>query len=84
VVLWAAPAAGIGVVLQAAVLRVATRQPDLASAVYIVAFQIGIALGAALGGLSLDSGALPVTVMIAAVCGLVATVVVRRSKAFKA
>jgi predicted MFS family arabinose efflux permease len=83
VVLWAAPAAGIGVVLQAAVLRVANTQPDLASAVYIVAFQIGIALGAVLGGFGLDHGALPLAVVIAAVCGLAAAVVVRRSKAFK-
>ncbi|WP_284742550.1 MFS transporter [Amycolatopsis sp. RTGN1] len=83
IVAWAGPAAGIGVVLQAAVLRVAKSQPDLASAVYIVAFQIGIALGAALGGLGMDHGMLPVAVTIAAVGGLASAVVVRRSAAFK-
>jgi predicted MFS family arabinose efflux permease len=83
IVAWAGPAAGIGVVLQAAVLRVAKDRPDLASAVYIVAFQIGIALGAALGGLGLDHGMLPVAVVIAAVGGAAASVVVVRSSAFR-
>lgn len=82
VVLWAAPAAGIGVVLQAAVLRAAPAQPDLASAVYIVAFQIGIALGAWVGGLTMDHGALPIAVAIAAACGLLATAIVNRATAF--
>ncbi|RZQ62828.1 MFS transporter [Amycolatopsis suaedae] len=77
VVLWAIPAGGMAVVLQAAVLRAAA-QPDLASAVYIVAFQAGIALGAWAGGVSLGGGALT----IAAVCGLAAAVVVSRSAAF--
>jgi predicted MFS family arabinose efflux permease len=82
IVAWAGPAAGIGVVLQAAVLRVAKGRPDLASAVYIVAFQIGIALGAALGGLGLDHGMLPAAVVIAAAGGLTSAIVVRRSAAF--
>ena len=82
IVVWALPAGGINVVLQAAVLRVA-RQPDLASSVYIVAYQIGIALGAAFGGLCLGHGILSVTVAVAGVCGLVAAVVVRRSIAFR-
>ncbi len=82
VVLWAVPAGGIGVVLQAAVLRVADR-PDLASAVYIVAFQAGIAGGAAVGGAALDHGALPAATALAAGCGLAATLVVRRSAAFR-
>ncbi|MEV6642554.1 MFS transporter [Amycolatopsis sp. NPDC051371] len=83
IVAWAGPAAGIGVVLQAAVLRVAKSRPDLASAVYIVAFQIGIALGAALGGLGLDHGMLPAAVVIAAAGGLTSAIVVRRSAAFE-
>ena len=83
VVLWAVPAGGMAVVLQAAVLRVAPAQQDLASAVYIVAFQVGIALGAVIGGVGLDHGALPATVATAAACGLVAAVVVRRSAAFR-
>jgi predicted MFS family arabinose efflux permease len=82
VVLWAVPAGGMGVVLQAAVLRTAAAQRDLASAVYIIAFQLGIALGAAIGGVSLDHGILPVAVATAATCGLVAAILVRRSAAF--
>ncbi|MCR6488061.1 MFS transporter [Amycolatopsis sp. OK19-0408] len=82
IVVWAGPAAGIGVVLQAAVLRVAKDRPDLASAVYIVAFQVGIALGAALGGWSLDAGLLPVAVLIATAGGLTSALVVWRAKAF--
>ncbi|SFW87639.1 MFS transporter [Amycolatopsis australiensis] len=82
IVAWAAPAAGIGVVLQGAVLRVAKGRPDLASAVYIVAFQIGIALGAALGGLGLDHDLLPAAVAIAVAGGLTSALVVRRSRAF--
>lgn len=84
IVLWAAPAAGIGVVLQAAVLRVVPDRPDLASAVYIVAFQVGIAAGAALGGLAVAKGMLPVAAGIAAAGGLAAALVVRRSAAFEA
>jgi predicted MFS family arabinose efflux permease len=82
VVLWAVPAGGMAVVLQAAVLRNAA-QPDLASAVYIVAYQLGIALGAGIGGFCLDHGALPVAVATAAACCLVAAIVVRRSAAFR-
>jgi predicted MFS family arabinose efflux permease len=51
--------------------------------VYIVAFQIGIALGAALGGPSLDHGMLPLAVLVAAACGAAASVVVVRSAAFR-
>ncbi|MFE2756074.1 MFS transporter [Actinosynnema sp. NPDC059335] len=82
VVLWAAPAGGLAVVLQAAVLRAATDRPDLASAVYVVAFQVGIALGAWAGGVFLDRGALPAALATAVVCGLVAAVVAGRSAAF--
>jgi predicted MFS family arabinose efflux permease len=82
VVLWAVPAGGLSVVLQAAVLRVAPDRPDLASAVYIVAYQVGIGGGALIGGLFIGHGALPVAVAAAAACGLAATAVVRRSAAF--
>jgi predicted MFS family arabinose efflux permease len=84
VVLWAVPAAGMGVVLQAAVLRAARDRQELASAVYIVAFQIGIGLGAGIGGVFLDHGALPLVVATTAGCGLVASVVVCRSAVFRA
>ena len=83
VVLWAVPAGGMSVVLQAAVLRVARDRPDLASAVYIVAYQIGIAAGAGIGGLLLDAGALPVAVATTALCGVAGAVLVRRSAAFR-
>jgi predicted MFS family arabinose efflux permease len=83
VVLWAVPAAGMSVVLQAAVLRVAPDRPDLATAVYIVAYQIGIGAGAAFGAVLLGSGALPVAVATTAVCGIVGAVLVHRSAAFR-
>ena len=83
VVLWGVPAGGMAVVLQAAVLRTATARQDLASAVYIVAYQIGIGGGAALGGVFLGLAALPVAVATAATCGLAALLVVRRSAAFR-
>jgi predicted MFS family arabinose efflux permease len=82
VVLWAVPAGGMSVVLQAAVLRVARGRQDLASAVYIVAYQIGIGGGAAIGGAFLDHGALPLAVATTAVCGLAGAAVVARSAAF--
>ncbi|GAA4666463.1 MFS transporter [Amycolatopsis dongchuanensis] len=77
IVAWAVPAGGMGVILQAAVLRAADTRQDLASAVYIVAFQAGIALGAAVGGVGV-----PVAVGTAAACGLAALGVVHRSAAF--
>jgi predicted MFS family arabinose efflux permease len=83
VVLWAVPAGGMAVVLQAAVLRTADARQDLASAVYIVAFSLGIASGAGIGALCLDHGALGVAVATTATCGLVAVIIVRRSAAFR-
>ncbi len=83
IVLWAIPAGGLAVVLQAAVLRIAPARPDVASSIYIVAFQIGIALGAAIGGVAVDHGMLPVAVAVAATCGLLTTVVVSRSAGFR-
>jgi predicted MFS family arabinose efflux permease len=82
IVLWAVPAGGLAVVLQAAVLRIAPARPDVASSIYIVAFQIGIALGAAIGGVAVDHGVLPVAVAVAATCGLLTSVVVSRSAGF--
>jgi predicted MFS family arabinose efflux permease len=83
VVLWAVPAGGMAVVLQAAVLRVAPDRSDLASAVYIVAYQIGIGGGAVIGGILLDQSALPLAVVAAAACSAVAALVVLRSVAFR-
>jgi predicted MFS family arabinose efflux permease len=83
VVLWALPSGGMAVVLQAAVLRVAPDRADLASAVYIVAYQIGIGGGAAIGGVFLDHAALPAAVATTAVCSLAGAAVVARSAAFR-
>lgn len=82
IVLWSIPAGGLAVILQAAVLRVAPGQRDLASAVYIVAFQIGIAGGAWLGGVYLDRGILIAAIATTAAGGLAAAVVAARSAAF--
>ncbi len=46
--------AGMAVSWQAAALRAAPAAPDLASAVYVVAFQVGIAAGPVIGGLLVD------------------------------
>jgi predicted MFS family arabinose efflux permease len=83
VVLWAVPSGGMAVVLQAGVLRVATTQRDLANAVYIVAYQVGIALGALVGGVYLSHGALTGAVITAAVLAVAATLVVLRAPAFR-
>ena len=82
IVLWSVPAGGLAVVLQAAVLRVASTQRDLASAVYVVAFQIGIAIGAWLGGVYLDQGAMFALVGTTVVCAFVAALVALRSAGF--
>ena len=81
-VLWALPTGGLAVVLQAAVLRNAGPQPDLASAVYIVAFQVGIGLGALTGGVLLEAGALGAAVVAAAVVTSLGALLVGRSRAF--
>lgn len=50
----------VPVLLQAAVLRVARQGADTASSLYVVAFQIGIALGSLAGGQALSHGAVDV------------------------
>ena len=82
IVLWSVPAGGLAVILQAAVLRVAPGQRDLASAVYIVAFQIGIAGGAWLGGVYLDRGILVGAIVTTSACGLVTAVVAAWASGF--
>ena len=81
VVAWALSAGGIAVVLQAAVLRVAAAAPDLASAVYVVAFQVGIAAGSGLGGWFVDHRLLSATLVIAAVCSALTAAIMMRSPA---
>jgi predicted MFS family arabinose efflux permease len=50
VLVWGAAFTGLPVCLQAAMLRVASQAQDAASAVFVVAFQVGIGGGALLGG----------------------------------
>jgi predicted MFS family arabinose efflux permease len=62
IAVWGAAAAALPVVLNSAVLRVAGTGRDAASGAYVVAYQIGISAGAALGGLLLterSAAALP-------------------------
>ena len=70
------------VVLQAAVLRVAPRSADTASALYVVAFQIGIGGGALAGSLLVNAGllaVLPVAALALAVIGLLIVLAARRA-----
>jgi predicted MFS family arabinose efflux permease len=53
---WGAGFTALPICLQSAVLRVAPRVPDTASALYVVAFQIGIGGGALIGAGLLGSG----------------------------
>jgi predicted MFS family arabinose efflux permease len=55
---WGAGFTALPICLQNAVLRVAPRMPDTASALYVVAFQIGIGGGALIGAGLLGAGAL--------------------------
>jgi predicted MFS family arabinose efflux permease len=66
VVLLGAAFAATPVFLQATVLRVAPDSSDVASSLYVVAFQVGIAGGSLLGGLAVDGGLLGVVPWAAA------------------
>jgi predicted MFS family arabinose efflux permease len=55
-VLWGLGFSTIPLCVQSAVLRVSPHAPDVASAVIVVAFQIGIGGGALLGGALVDAG----------------------------
>ena len=55
---WGAGFTALPICLQNAVLRVAPRMPDTASALYVVAFQIGIGGGALIGAGLLGAGTL--------------------------
>jgi predicted MFS family arabinose efflux permease len=85
VVVWGAGFTAMPVCLQAAVLRVAPRSADTASALYVVAFQIGIGGGALAGSLLVNAGllaVLPVAGLALAAAGLV--VVLASPRAFPA
>lgn len=78
VLLWAASFSAAPAVLQDAVLRVAPDHGDTASAVYVVAFQIGIATGSAAGAAALgplNGTELPI---LSAAFAVVALIVVGR------
>ena len=75
VVAWGGAFTTLPVVLQGGVLRVAPAVSDVASSVYVVAFQIGIGGGAFAGGMLVDAGDLDATTYVAATAALVALVV---------
>lgn len=58
VILWGAAFTALPVCLQAGVLRIAPRFADTASALYVMAFQIGIGGGSLAGAVLVDSGLL--------------------------
>ncbi|MEU4425488.1 MFS transporter [Actinoplanes sp. NPDC024001] len=74
--LWGGAFTAIPVFLAAAVLRVAPRARDAASAVYVVAFQIGIGGGAFVGERLVGAGHLGVLPLLAAGFALIASVLV--------
>lgn len=77
--LWGGAFTSIPVTLQAAILRVAPQARDAASAVYVVAFQIGIGGGALLGERFVSAGLLPWLPLIAAALAVLAGALVLRS-----
>ena len=82
VVLWGAAFTAIPVALQSAVLRVAPQSADTASALYVVAFQIGIGGGALAGSILVDAGwlaGLPVVGMALAAAGTLVLLAARRA-----
>jgi predicted MFS family arabinose efflux permease len=78
--LWGGAFTATPVCLQAAILRVASHARDAASAVYVVAFQIGIGGGALVGERFVRAGHLAVLPAIAAVLALAAGVIVLASR----
>lgn len=83
VVCWGAAAAAMPIMLNTAAIRVAGSASRQASAVYVVAYQIGIAAGSGAGSEVLDrvgAGALPV--WSAVICVLAAVIVGLRPSVF--
>ncbi len=76
VLIWGVAAVATPVALQTAVIRVAPAVQDTASAVYVVAFQIGIGGGALLGGILVSHGLLRELTVVGAITSLVASVVI--------
>lgn len=76
VLAWGAAFTAIPVPLQSAVLRVAPRSQDAASAVYVVAFQIGIGGGALVGERIFSGGGLHALPALGAGLALAAVIIV--------
>ena len=76
VLAWGAAFTGVPVSLQAAILRVAPQSRDAASAVYVVAFQIGIGGGALVGARFVDAGRLGTLPVLGAALALASGVIV--------
>jgi predicted MFS family arabinose efflux permease len=79
---WGAAFTAFPTCLQAGVLRVAPEHPETASAIFVVAFQIGIGGGALLGSVLVDGGhlgALPFLGAVIAAGGLAVLVVFRQA-----
>jgi predicted MFS family arabinose efflux permease len=74
--LWGGAFTAIPVFLASAVLRIAPRARDAASALYVVAFQIGIGGGAFLGERMVRAGHLGVLPLLAATLAIVAVVLI--------
>jgi predicted MFS family arabinose efflux permease len=68
-VLWGAMATAVSPMLQSAAMRAGADDPDGASGLYVTAFQVGIMLGSAAGGLLYERS---VAMMLTASAGLVA------------
>ncbi|MFB9316956.1 MFS transporter [Cryptosporangium minutisporangium] len=80
VLAWGAAMTAAPIVLQAAVLRVAPHAADAGSAVYVVAFQIGIGGGSLLGERIVRADRLEALPLVALVLAAVAWVIVRASR----
>jgi predicted MFS family arabinose efflux permease len=76
VLAWGAAFTGVPVSLQAAILRVAPQARDAASAVYVVAFQIGIGGGALVGARFVDLGRLGTLPVLGAALALISGLIV--------
>jgi predicted MFS family arabinose efflux permease len=82
VILWGAAFTALPVCLQAGVLRIAPRFADTASALYVMAFQIGIGGGSLAGAVLVDSGLLgdlPAIGGVLAAAGTIVLLAARRA-----
>ena len=77
---WGGAFTAIPVFLAAAVLRIAPRARDAASALYVVAFQIGIGGGAFLGERMVTAGLLGVLPLVTAVLAVLACLLVAAAR----